>query len=138
MAAYCTNCAAPLEPGVKFCASCGLSTEAASPPHKTHIPVNVYGASASAVMGRRYRALRIVAFILKIAAVLWAIIRVIGLITSIEAGSDLPSGLGRVSSFYGVLVLLTSIYFAVMSWAGAELLHVFMDIEENTRRAILR
>lgn len=141
MPAYCTNCAAALDPGVKFCAACGTPVEVPAPPHlpaapaRTEAsPAGAYSAPAPASTGRRYPALRIVAIVLKVAAVFWLIVGVLGFIMALAMGSDLPAGMGAASGIYGFLCLLTAVYFAVLSWAGAELLHVFMDIEENTRR----
>jgi len=138
MAAYCTNCAATLDPGVKFCASCGTPTEATPPSRAAAVPATVHEPSTAVSAGNRYPALRIVAILLKVTAAVWVIIGVVGLIAAMSAGSDLPSGLGGMSGFYGFLVLLSCLYFAVMSWAGAELLQVFMDIEDNTRRAMVK
>lgn len=147
MAAYCTNCAAALEPGVKFCASCGAPTEAPLPPAPNPTAAVSGGVSVSAgahsvptpsVVGRRYPALRIVAIVLKVAAIIWLIVGVIGLITGISVGSNPSIGFPASGGMYGFFFLLTSLYFAVMSWAGAELLHVFMDIEENTRQVAAR
>jgi zinc-ribbon domain len=141
MAAFCTSCAAVLEPGVKFCASCGAPAEVSPPtrpgPAAPTSAAKDAGNTASSVPkgARRYPALRIVAIVLKVAAVIWLVVGVIAFITALAMGSDLPAAMGAASGLYGFLMLLTSAYFAVMSWAGAELLHVFMDIEENTRRA---
>lgn len=138
MAAYCTNCAAALDPGAKFCPSCGAQTEAAAPPPAPSVsPTHDAGSSpyAPPALGRRYPALRIVAIVLKVGAVIWVVIGVIGLLVVIASSSNSPLGSRLVNPVQGFALLLVCLYFAVMSWAGSELLHVFMDIEENTRRA---
>ncbi len=73
---------------------------------------------------RRYPALRAIAVIYKVLAVLAFLVGLaIGIFGAVE---------GRV--FEGVAAVAIGIIYALFLWAGAELILVVLDIETNTRR----
>ena len=138
MAAYCSNCAATLDPGVKFCASCGTPTESVRPLNGNATSADAPDQKTPPIGGKRYPALRLAAIVLKVMAVVWLVIGSLSIVQGISIGNDLPRGFGAGGALYGFVALLSFVGFAVMSWATAELLHVFMDIEENTRRTFAK
>src|SRR3989442_132693 len=71
---------------------------------------------------QRYPALRTTVFLLKLIAVIALLASVILVLSSM-----------RESGFAAVLALLGGLLIAISYWAGAELLVLLMDIEENTR-----
>jgi hypothetical protein len=140
MSSSCTNCTAPLEAGAKFCGSCGSAVEA--PARLLESPVPPHGSLSAAVRERRYPALRIIAVLIKILAVLTTIG---GAITGLSAASitnSLPGsagigapGIGAAGSTIGWIIFLVSLCYALFLWASAEMIHVLIDIEENTRQS---
>jgi protein-S-isoprenylcysteine O-methyltransferase Ste14 len=131
MAGFCTTCAAALDPGSKFCGACGTIVDSA-PQHSVTKP----GTAAPVVLqtqSRRYPALRIIAVVLKILAVITAIAGLVGGLsfTSLTGSSYLPYA-GALS---GLAVILGGLCYALFLWASAEMINVALDIEENTRRA---
>lgn len=131
MASFCINCAAALEPGVKFCASCGVPVEPSAPAATVSAEV----ASAPSVeRGRRYPALRIIAVILKVFAAVAVVAGVIsGLSLASIQSSFGPAFGGSAMALFGVL---GGLGYGLFLWASAEMIDVLIDIEENTRRAI--
>ena len=139
MPKFCTNCAATLDPGVRFCAACGAQVEAAPAPNNRRAP------ATSIVSGERgrYPALRIISVILKVFSVFVAIG---GLITGLSiAGLASSAGaFGGAGPFGGAAALpggafalfavLGSLTYALCLWGSAEMITVVIDIEENTRR----
>ncbi|HLH55032.1 MAG TPA: zinc ribbon domain-containing protein [Verrucomicrobiae bacterium] len=133
MASFCTNCAAPLDPGAKFCGACGAAVED-TPVIPSSQPVEPAWAFRRGHKGR-YPALRIVATIFKVLAVISAIGGIIaGVVIGTEAGSI--SGGNMPGGVLAVLVILGSLLNGVILWSSSEMIHVFLDIEENTRRAV--
>lgn len=140
MASICTNCAAPLEAGTKFCGACGNAVEA-----PTALPQRTASLSAlalTATRSRRYPALRIIALLLKIFAVLTAIGAAITGLSAASLTSSLPTypgiatqGIGAAGSAVGWIIFLAGLCYALFLWASAEMIHVLIDIEENTRRS---
>lgn len=130
MASFCTNCAAPLEPGTKFCGACGSVVEV--PTTSTVSSVQPAKPLPTANRGGRYPALRVIAGILKIVAVLTAI----GAVISGLSAASLPNsfGIGPTGSVIGLVIVLAGLCYALFLWASAEMIHVLIDIEENTRR----
>ncbi len=135
MNGFCTNCSAPLESGTKFCGACGSAVEAptASPESATPPP------SPLPPMNRtpRYPALRVIAFLLKILAALTAIGGVITGLSAASITNSLPNsaGIGAAGSAIGWIIFLGSLCYALFLWASAEMIHVLIDIEENTRHS---
>lgn len=151
MNGVCKNCAAPLEPETKFCGACGSVV--------TALPVQDIAVlhPSSADGGRRYPALRIIALLLKIEAVLTAVVGVISGIGGVIAGlsataitSSLPNyaglsspGISAAGSAIGWFIFLAGLCNALLFlccalylWAAAEMIHLLIDIEENTRRTL--
>jgi len=134
MASFCTNCAVALDPGSKFCGICGAridSTQQNSSP-KPIMPPQVVPRTQSS----RYPALRIIAVILKILAVITAIAGVVGGLSlgSLTGPGYLPNS-GAISGLAMFGGLLLGLCYALFLWASAELINVVLDIEENTRQA---
>ena len=138
MATFCTNCSRPLESGVGFCTACGARVETGS---GVTAPVQprVLPGEPVAPGGRRYPALRIISVILKVLAVVSVLGGLISGLRMASAGSELSSvspgaaSMGVLGFFVGVFAGLCS---ALFLWASAELIHLFMDIEENTRSSL--
>ena len=131
MAGFCTNCAAPLEPGTKFCGSCGGVVETPATPAVSSAeapkPLPI------ALRGGRYPALRIISLLLKILAVL----TVIGGVISGLSAASLPNslGIGAAGSAIAFVIMVAGLCYALFLWASAEMIRVLIDIEENTRRS---
>lgn len=135
MSTFCSNCSAPLEAGTKFCGACGSLVEIAStPPATTPLPRN---SLSTTNLVRRYPALRIIALLFKILAVLIAIGGVLAGLSAASITSSLPNsvGIGAAGSAIGFVIVLTALCYALFLWASAEMIHVLIDIEENTRRS---
>jgi L-asparagine transporter-like permease len=147
---FCSSCSTALEPGAKFCAACGtpvVVTPAAGPawtapppasPAAAHIP----GPGLAPLHARRYPALRIVAVILKVVAVLCVAVTLIGFIAALvnTTSNATPFGasLGYAvlpSAFLGIFAGFGA---GLYMWATAEMIGLAIDIEDNTRRAIPR
>jgi hypothetical protein len=133
MASICSNCAAPLEAETKFCGACGNAVDVRSISSENH-------GLRAAIRDRRYPGLRIIAFILKIFAVLTAIGGVITGLSAASITSSLPNypgivspGIGAAGSAIGWIIFLAGLCYALFLWASAEMIHVLIDIEENTR-----
>jgi len=76
-------------------------------------------------MGRRYPALRAISVIYKVLAV-------IAFLAGLTLGALMTvKGLGGRAA----LPIGVGIIYALFLWAGAEMILVFLDIEQNTRRA---
>ena len=139
MDGFCTKCAAQLESGTKFCGECGSAVEAQTRPAEiTSSP----GFPSPSGRGRRYPGLRIIALLLKILAVLTAIGGAITGLSAASIASSLPNypgigspGIGAAGSAIGWIIFLLSLCYALFLWASAEMIHVLIDIEENTRRS---
>jgi len=134
MSSFCTNCAAILEPGMKFCGACGNAID--FPTTSPAVVAQSARTLPTAGRSRRYPALRIIAFVFKIIAVLTA---VVGLIIGLSAASianSLPTsaGMGGAGPAIGWIIFLVSLCYALFLWAASEMIHVLIDIEENTRR----
>jgi protein-S-isoprenylcysteine O-methyltransferase Ste14 len=129
MSSFCTNCAESLEPGTKFCGACGTPVESIPIP-TTSAPVPK--ALSSRARGNRYPALRIIATILKV----FAVLTVIGAVLSAFSTASLPSsiGVGLAGPAVGFLVVIFGLCYGLFLWASAEMIQVLIDIEENTRR----
>jgi len=132
LASFCTSCAAALEPGAKFCGACGAVVDTPTPA-VTAKPLPAQGTSHP--HSRQYPALRIIAVILKILAVVTA---VGGILSALAAGSVpatpyFPSG-GAISALIVLVGILAGLCSALFLWASAEMIYVLLDIEENTRR----
>ena len=79
--------------------------------------------------GDRYPALRIIVLLNKLIAALIGIATVVVAVASVLQARE-NKGPGLLA---GVLVLIVGAIVAITYWAGAELLVLLMDIEENTR-----
>ena len=138
MASFCTNCAAALDTGTKFCAACGTATDTAAPAETSSsprtVPVARYAAARTVSERSRYPVLRLIAVVLKVLA---AIVAVFGVLGSLIAIGGANSGLGMLSGALGALVgLVVSLIWGLALWAWAELINVLVDIEHNTRMSV--
>ncbi len=127
MAGFCTNCAAALESDALFCPACGASTRptktsASAPVTAQASAPTVRAASFSTPQGKRYPVLRLISILLKVSAVLW-------LIGSLGIGAAANEARGGLF----IVGLIGGLYGGLMLWASAEMIHVLIDIEENTR-----
>lgn len=156
----CPVCNAELPDSAKFCGGCG--TTLSSPPQQAppaaasyqqaYPAPNVapsygggFGASPIPAVKKRYKVLRLVAVVMKILAVVVGALLIIGGLVIIVAGaaasSSGPSGTFRDTgqgAFLGGLLggfglLIYGVFVFIFLYALAELIYVFMDIEENTR-----
>jgi hypothetical protein len=150
MTMYCSNCSTALEPGAKFCAVCGApvaGTPVATPAWTAH-PASVAahipapGLAPPGPHARRYPALRTVAVILKVLAVVSVAVALIAFIAALvnttSNGNPFGASLGYAvlpSAFMGILVGFGG---GLYMWATAEMIGLAIDIEDNTRRAIPR
>lgn len=139
MASTCSSCAAPLEAGTKFCGTCGSPVDAYPVPQEKAAQIHRVSAGGQ---NRRYPGLRIIAFLLKIFAVLTALGGAITGLSAASITSSLPNyagigspGIGAAGSAIGWIIFLVSLCYALFLWASAEMIHVLIDIEENTRRS---
>jgi len=88
--------------------------------------------------------LRVIALLLKIFAALTAIGGAITGLSAASITSALPnypgigSGIGAAGSAIGWIVFLAGLCYALFLWASAEMIHVLIDIEENTRALVSR
>jgi hypothetical protein len=96
---------------------------------------------------KKYKVLRFIAVLIKIFAIVAGALLIIGGLVTIIAGAasstrsttipqSLPSDnpmafLG--SAVFGFMLIVYGVFLAVFLYAYAEWMHVFMDIEENTR-----
>jgi hypothetical protein len=160
----CPVCNAELPSTAKFCGGCGTTLTAAAPPsppapqsYEQSSPVKNaapsyggggfgggYGGSTMPAVKKKYKALRLIAVLMKILSVVVGALLIIAGLVMIVAGatastqstptipdpgfSALFTGVvgGLIAIVYGVLVF-------VFLYAYAEWMYVFMDIEENTR-----
>jgi hypothetical protein len=81
----------------------------------------------------KYGALRILAWLLKVVAVLIAVVGILGLIPSFTSTSP---EFYRLSRSIGAVWTIVAILMAFPLWCYADVLQVFMDIEENTRETL--
>ena len=99
---------------------------------KPGVPAQV----VSQTQSRRYPALRIIAVVLKVLAVITAIAGLVGGLSfsSLTAPSYFPNA-GAISGLAMLGGLMLGLCYALFLWASAEMINVALDIEENTRRA---
>lgn len=136
MSITCPRCKTINEDNAVFCTSCGYSLEGlapsapippAAPPYANQAPRNV-SANAPVAIERRYGVLRTISSFLSVLA--W-----IFLVGSVLGGIGAAIAIGGGEGFLMVLggILSGGLMFAMFK-AYAELLHLAIDIEENTRR----
>src|SRR5579863_8012077 len=125
MATFCTNCATPLETGAKFCAVCGTNQIAPQAPTMIS-PSTTYVASAT--NGKRFPALRIIASLFKVLAVLAALG---GILTALNISNMLggPFNQGVNAAPLALIIALWGVCLGLFLWATAELIQVLLDIE---------
>ncbi len=82
----------------------------------------------------KYGALGILVWMLKLVAVLIAVVRILGLISSFFFPISLE--FYRLSRSIGAVWMIVAILMAFPLWCYADVLQVFMDIEENTRKTL--
>lgn len=135
MSVTCPRCKTVNNEGTAFCISCGYSLEgvapsAPTPPPPTYASQNQgnYAASAPVMIERRYGVLRAISTFLNVLAWIFLVLSVLG-----GVGVAIANGGGE--GFLMVLagILSGGLMFAMFK-AYAELLHLAIDIEENTRR----
>lgn len=83
---------------------------------------------------RKYGALRIIATLIKVLAVLILLVGVIGGLSAMAGSSQIQSGNMMGGMFGGFFMLVWGIMGAVGLWAWAELINLLIDVEENTRK----
>lgn len=124
--AYCISCGWPLEGAASSAPVSPAPQPYASAPQRSYSP-----SGPSVMVEQRYKTLRIISTFLTVLAWIYLVGGVIGGIIWAIIGSDYYGGYG----FFGVLlgILGGGLMFAMFK-AYAELLHLAIDIEENTRR----
>ncbi len=76
---------------------------------------------------KKYGSLRI------ITTVLW-VVGLLFLIGGILSGISVLSAKGAGGTSNGLLMILGGIAAAILHWAAAQIIHLFIDMEENTRK----
>jgi len=136
MSITCPRCKTINEDNAVFCTSCGYSLEGLAPsaPIPPAAPTYAgqnqgnFSANAPVIVERRYGVLRTISAFLNILAWIFLVISVLG-------GIVAAFGIGGGEGFLMVLAgILSGVLFFAMFKAYAELLHLAIDIEENTRR----
>lgn len=109
----CPNCGGRCFPGEKICPSCGVDIDRAAAEIEGQIPA------------RKYPALRVIAGLYQMIAVVIALLALIALLISFQqsAGTPVIAVLCLVIGFIGVVSFL----------ALSESIKVFIDVEHNTR-----
>jgi len=124
--AYCISCGWPLEGAASSAPVPPAAQPYASAPQRSYSP-----SGPSMVVEQRYKTLRIISTFLTVLAWIFLVLGVVGGIISAIIGSDYYGGLGFLTVLGGILG--GGLSFAMFK-AYAELLHLAIDIEENTRR----
>ena len=94
---------------------------------------------------RKYGALRAIAIIIKVLAILFLVFSLIAALSMMAASgqSSMPGGNVNFqgvpqgitgSALGGLMLLMWGILGAISLWAGAELICLLIDMEENTRK----
>lgn len=112
----CPNCGGRCFPKEKICPSCGVDIDQAAAEIERQIPA------------RKYPALRVIAGLYQIIALVIALLALIGLLISFQqsAGTPVIAILCLVIGFIGVVSFL----------AVSESIKVFIDVEHNTRTIV--
>jgi len=88
-------------------------------------------------MEQKYKFLHTAATIFKVLAWVALVLGIIGSIAAAASTGIMPRGVG-----FGILTAVLGIVYSVVSWVAllaiAELLHLFMDLEQNTRETAER
>ena len=82
-------------------------------------------------MERRYGALRFVSGLMKVIGAISTIVGILGIVSTLYYMSQAHNYSGLAVN---VLWTVGSILSGILWWAAAELIHVLIDIEYNTRR----
>jgi protein-S-isoprenylcysteine O-methyltransferase Ste14 len=82
----------------------------------------------------KYGALRIIATLIKVLAVLVLILGVIGGLGAMAGSSQMQGGNMMGGIFGGFFMLIWGLMGAIGLWAWAELINLLIDVEENTRK----
>ena len=151
----CPVCNAELPSTARFCGGCGttISPSATAPPPASpsyeqppqmRNPYPSYGGALPAV-AKKYKALRVIAVLIKIFAFVAGGLLIIAGLLMIVAGAA-ASGSRSTSTFpdagpaaflggavMGLIMIVYGAFAFVFLYAFAEWMYVFMDIEENTR-----
>jgi hypothetical protein len=92
---------------------------------------------------RKYGALRAIAIIIKVLAILFLVFSLIAALSMMAASSKSSMSGGSVNfqgpgmmagALGGFMILIWGILGAISLWAGAELICLLIDVEENTRK----
>ena len=85
---------------------------------------------------RKYGALRAIAIIIKVLAILFLIFTVIGALSMMGSSgkNEMMQGNMPMGAFGGFMMLIWGILGTICMWAGAELICLLIDMEENTRK----
>jgi len=162
----CPVCNAELPSTAKFCGGCGTTLSAPPPPPPPAAPsyeqsypvMNAapgyggvayggpgFGGGAAPAVRKKYKALRLIAVLIKIFAVIAGALLIIGGLVSIVAGAatststspSFPADAGPAAflggAVVGLIMLVYGVFVFIFLYAYAEWMYVFMDIEENTR-----
>ncbi len=135
MSITCPRCKTINEDNAVFCTSCGYSLEGLTPSAPTPPPPPTYASQAPrngsanvpVMIETRYKTLRTISTFLSIWAWIFLVLSVLG-------GIVAAMGIGGREGFLMVLAgILSGVLFFAMFKTCAELLHLAIDIEENTR-----
>jgi zinc-ribbon domain len=163
----CPVCSAELPNTAKFCGSCGttLSPPPAPPPSAPTFkpqpspspgyqqapppisaPAYGFGGHTPPLVQKKYKALRLIAVLLKILAVIAGAGLIIGGLVMAVAGAASSTRTAATPTFGepgpaalfgglvgGLVLIVYGVFVFVFLYAYAEWMYVFMDIEENTR-----
>lgn len=163
----CPVCSAELPNTAKFCGSCGTTLSPAAPPtpapmfqpqpppsqgyqqsvpSMTSAPSYGFPGNAQPPVKKKYKALRLIAVLLKILSVIAGVALIIaGLVMAVAGAASSsrtstapmlsePGPAALFGGLVGGLVLIVyGVFVFVFLYAYAEWMYVFMDIEENTR-----
>ena len=164
----CPVCSAELPNTAKFCGSCGttLSPQPSPPPPAptyepqpppspgfqqpppamSSSPSYGFAGNAPPPVKKKYKALRLIAVLLKILAVIAGVALIIGGLVMAVAGAASSSRTSTTPTFSepgpaalfgglvgGLVLVVYGVFVFVFLYAYAEWMYVFMDIEENTR-----
>lgn len=142
----CENCGTENPDNVKFCKQCGTrllttvepAVAAAAPAMATPAGWATAASQSAGPFEKRYGALRGIAALCKILAIVFAVLTVLsGLLSSSVYGDLLGIG-GLLGGIIGLIVSLIPAAIVYIFWRViGESISVQLDIEENTRRTAI-
>jgi hypothetical protein len=136
----CENCGTENPDSVKFCKQCGTRLLTTVEPIMTAVapslvPLSSTSGQLSEPMERRYGALRGIAALCKILAIVFAVLTLLGGLLSSSVYADLLGIGGLLGGIIGLIVSLIPAAIVYIFWRViGEIISVQLGIEENTRR----